>query len=242
MDIFRLVGTFARTTAAKSNWHTFDVRLGATMASTKPKYRLTYFTFTGLAEPTRLLFAYGGIEYEDVRISQADWPKFKKSMPIHLMPVLEIDGKIIHQSLAMARYVAKQVGLTGDNDLEACEIDMKVDTLNDYRLKILEGSSEADPVRKARLKEKLDKETLPFLLGKLDTWVKESNGYFANNKLSWADLYFFAISGFLDVYHGRELLPGYPNLQALRETVSKIPAIKAWVEKRPPDNYTPYAW
>lgn len=49
------------------------------------------------------------------------------------MPILEVDGKRAHQSIAMARYLAKQVGLVGSNDWEDLEIDMAVDTINDFR-------------------------------------------------------------------------------------------------------------
>lgn len=54
-------------------------------------------------------------------------------MPMGQMPILEVDGKRAHQSLAMARYLAKQVGLVGSNDWEDLEIDMAVDTINDFR-------------------------------------------------------------------------------------------------------------
>lgn len=55
-------------------------------------------------------------------------------MPMGQMPVLEVDGKRVHQSLAMCRYVAKQVGLAGANPLEELQIDAIVDTINDFRL------------------------------------------------------------------------------------------------------------
>lgn len=50
------------------------------------------------------------------------------------MPTLEINGKVMHQSLAISRFIARKVGLAGDNDLEAYEIDAVVYTLNDLRL------------------------------------------------------------------------------------------------------------
>lgn len=49
------------------------------------------------------------------------------------IPVLEIDGKQIHQSIAICRYLAKKVGLSGDDDFENFEIDCVVDTVNDLR-------------------------------------------------------------------------------------------------------------
>jgi hypothetical protein len=46
---------------------------------------------------------------------------------------VEIDGKLVHQSMAIARYFAKQMGLAGDSLQEELLIDMAVDTLADYR-------------------------------------------------------------------------------------------------------------
>lgn len=50
------------------------------------------------------------------------------------MPVLEYKGKRAHQSIAMARYLAKQVGLAGSDDWESLTIDSAVDTINDFRI------------------------------------------------------------------------------------------------------------
>jgi prostaglandin-H2 D-isomerase / glutathione transferase len=55
-------------------------------------------------------------------------------MPMGQMPVLEVDGKRAHQSLAITRYLAKQVGLNGADAWEDMEIDTAVDTINDLRL------------------------------------------------------------------------------------------------------------
>lgn len=55
-------------------------------------------------------------------------------MPMGQMPLLEVDGKRAHQSLAITRYLAKQVGLVGANAWEDLEIDTVVDTINDLRL------------------------------------------------------------------------------------------------------------
>lgn len=48
----------------------------------EPTYKLCYFDLKGLAEPIRLMFAYGGINYEDVRIQSEEWPTIKPSMKL----------------------------------------------------------------------------------------------------------------------------------------------------------------
>jgi len=42
-------------------------------------YKLYYFNGRGRAELSRLIFAQAGVQYEDARVEQADWPKLKPS-------------------------------------------------------------------------------------------------------------------------------------------------------------------
>lgn len=58
-------------------------------------------------------------------------------MPMGQIPVLEIDGKQIHQSIAICRYLANKVNLAGNDDFENYEIDSIVDTINDFRQSIV---------------------------------------------------------------------------------------------------------
>lgn len=56
-------------------------------------------------------------------------------MPMGQMPMLEIDNdKRVYQSVAITRYIAKLVGLSGANDWENLLIDIVVDTIKDYEL------------------------------------------------------------------------------------------------------------
>lgn len=54
-------------------------------------------------------------------------------MPTGVLPVLEVEGKRLDQSLSICRFVAKRVGLCGSNNFEDLEIDIVVDTINDFR-------------------------------------------------------------------------------------------------------------
>lgn len=62
------------------------------------------------------------------------WQMNTLAMPMGQMPVLEVDGRRVHQSLAMCRYVAKQVGVAGKDAFEDLQIDAIVDTINEFRL------------------------------------------------------------------------------------------------------------
>lgn len=56
---------------------------------------------------------------------------FFSDTPFGQVPVLEVDGVKYSQSLAIARYVASEVKLAGNNNLENLKIDSIVDTIGD---------------------------------------------------------------------------------------------------------------
>ena len=72
------------------------------------EYKLYYFPFMGRAEPIRILFAYKGIKYEDIRIPQEKWPEFKPKTPFGTMPILEEDGKQLGGNQVILRYLAEK--------------------------------------------------------------------------------------------------------------------------------------
>jgi glutathione S-transferase len=76
------------------------------------KYKLTYFDIDGgLAEPVRLALSLGGIEFEDHRVSFAEFKEMRASTPLSALPVVEIDGLMYTQGNAMCRYFGKLAGL-----------------------------------------------------------------------------------------------------------------------------------
>lgn len=199
----------------------------------KHTYTLFYFNVKALAEPLRYLFAHGGIEYEDVRVTRDEWPALKPTMPMGQMPVLEVDGQRVHQSISMARFLAKTIGLSGSNPWEDLQIDIVVDTINDFRLKIAVVSYEPEDEIKEKKLVTLNTEVIPFYLEKLEQTVKDNDGHLALGKLTWADVYFAGILDYMNYMVKRDLLETYPALRALVDSINSIEAIKAWIEKRP---------
>ena len=193
-----------------------------------PKVKLTYFNLRGRAEPARLLLAYGGVEYEDHRLKDGEWAGLKPQTPYGSVPVLEWDGCTVAQSVSIARFIAKEVGLGGRTNLEAAQADEIVDAINDLLEGVVnthfKGSDEA-------AKKKFLSETLPNGFAKLEARLCSRGGqYFAGNALTWADVLAYNFcSGLPD----KSCLDKCPKIKSLVARVGEIPNIKAWVERRP---------
>uniref|UniRef100_A0A1B6J6C7 glutathione transferase n=1 Tax=Homalodisca liturata TaxID=320908 RepID=A0A1B6J6C7_9HEMI len=100
-----------------------------------PKYKLTYINRKGIAEYVRYLLAYLGEDFEDVRLDYDKWKSgsLKHTTPFGRIPYLEVDGKVLTQTIAIARYLGKEAGLGGRNNWEDMQIDIMADTIVDLR-------------------------------------------------------------------------------------------------------------
>ena len=70
--------------------------------------KLTYFNLRARAEPARLVLAYAGAKYDDVRLpapwdNPKPWAALKPTTPYGQCPLLEWDGEVIAQSMAITR-------------------------------------------------------------------------------------------------------------------------------------------
>ncbi|CAK9820848.1 Glutathione S-transferase [Anthophora plagiata] len=200
------------------------------------EYKLRYFNVMGLGEPIRFLLSYGGVEFEDIRLehSSKEWADMKPTTPFGQLPTLEIHGKVYSQTLPICRYLAKQFNLLGKTDLDTLQIDAIANALHDFRrLTISNYYRETDPILKAKKKVEVMTNVIPLYLGKLEELVKNNGGYLHGGQLSYADLFFVAISDSLSTAYESDITKDKPHLKSLKEKVLAIPSIKAWIEKRP---------
>ncbi|XP_014219984.1 glutathione S-transferase [Copidosoma floridanum] len=197
-----------------------------------PDYKLWYFNITGLGEPIRFLMSYAGLDFKDHRLSFEEWPQHKSKMPMEQMPILEIDGKVYHQTKAICRYLAKQCKLYSSDDLEALEIDGSIDDIDDMRIHCMRFFREDDATYKAKLKAAA-LEKMPFYLGKFEERVNKNGGFFVGSKMTYADIYFTPVIDLLTHFLEHDYLKDYPALKKLHDTVSAHPKIKAYLDKRP---------
>lgn len=203
------------------------------MTEDQPKYRLIYFKARGRAEHIRYIFAYAGIDYVDERISYDHWLEIKKSTPYGMLPVLEIDGKPVAQSNAIARHLAREYNLTGKDEWDSTLCDVLADTLGDLKQSIFQYRIEENVFKKEEKKAKLLTETIPFYLNKFEQTVAENDGYAVGSTITWADFTLTAGLEFFESIFGATALDKYPSLRGLKKRVHEIPAIADWVSRRP---------
>ncbi|XP_065161108.1 glutathione S-transferase-like [Atheta coriaria] len=196
-------------------------------------YKLIYFNARGRAEHIRFIFAYAGVDYQDERIPREKWSELKKQMPFGMVPVLEIDGKKIDQSNAIARHLAQKFGLTGKDEMEALQCDALVDTLGDLKQVLWQLRTETDPIKKEERKAKLMRETIPFYLSKFEKIVAENNGFSVGDSITWCDFVFAVSLENFEAIFGKSSLDYYPGLKALKNKIYALPSIAEWVTKRP---------
>ena len=197
-----------------------------------PKVKLTYFNLRGRAEPTRLLLAYGGIEYEDCRVTPGfedptEWMALKPKTPYGSLPLLEWNGECLAQSMAIARFVAKEVGLAGRCNMECAQVDEIVDAVNDLGVAGAQAmfSKDEEKIKKFMM------ENIPNTLAQLEKRLCGRGGqFFVGNAFSWADLMLYNFcSGLPD----QSCLDKVPKIKNLMCRVGNIPNVKSWVDKRP---------
>ncbi|CAB3230560.1 unnamed protein product [Arctia plantaginis] len=148
-----------------------------------PDVTFTYFDVKAVGEGPRLLLAYGGQKFKDIRVTFQEWPQVKPNTPFGFLPVLEIDGKQYATCLAICRYLGKKYGLAGDNDEEALEIDQNVDFLYDIRYRAANTYWEPDPIIKEKKHEENSK-LYPDQLKKLNEIIEKNNGHIALGKVT----------------------------------------------------------
>lgn len=202
-------------------------------------YKLTYFDARGRAEISRLLFAAAGVEYEDQRIvwESEQWLEFKPKTPFGEIPILEVDGVTISQSLSIARLLAHRFQLAGHTDLERARADMLMDSYGDIINKVYPFLYyEEDKEKKAAATKKFLEEALPTFLDNLEKLLKENHSgdsFFVGDNLTWADLGFLWLNDLLKRMHGDDQIDKRPKLQALLPRIQNLPKIAEYLAKRP---------
>ncbi|XP_014771122.1 S-crystallin 2 [Octopus bimaculoides] len=209
-----------------------------------PSYTLHYFNHRGRAEICRMLFAAAGIQYNDRRIESSEWNNMRSKMPCSMMPILEIDNRHqIPQSMAIARYLAREFGFHGKSNIEMARVDYIsdcfYDILDDYMRMYQDGNCRmmfqrsgdrsSSSEKRMRYQETL-RRILPFMERTLEMY-KNGNQFFMGDQMTMADMMCYcALEN--PLMEDPSILSSYPKMQALRNRVMSHLKMSPYLKKR----------
>ena len=196
------------------------------------------------AEVTRLALYMNDIEFVDHRISDTERDQFKKNgqlpngmiAPFRQLPVLEVDGKIVAQTGAIARFCGKLAGMyPSDNDFNAARVDQIIEAPQDINYIVSISGREKNLEKKIIARERLTKVHLHKWFQYLENLLIENNesDWFVGNSMTIADLAIWRLLGWLTsgLLDGvpKSVLDPYENLIELKSKISQHPKIKEWM-------------
>ncbi|CAI9723164.1 S-crystallin 3-like [Octopus vulgaris] len=199
-----------------------------------PSYTLHYFNHRGRAEICRMLFAAAGVQYNDRRIESSEWNSMRSQMPCSMMPMLELDNRTqIPQSMAMARYLAREFGFHGRNNMEMARVDFIsdcfYDILDDYMRMYQDGNYRMMSEQRMRYRETC-RRILPFMERTLDMYNGGSQ-YFLGDQMTMADMMCYcALEN--PLMDEPSMLTSYPKLMALRNRVMNHSKMCNYLKRR----------
>ncbi|CAK9032594.1 Glutathione S-transferase 1 (GST class-sigma) [Durusdinium trenchii] len=217
----------------------------------KPK--LTYLDVKGFGEGIRLTLYVGKIDFIDHRVSYEGVKELNDQgkLPYGQVPILEVDGEIFSQSVAILRWAGRRAGLYPTETMQQLRCDSIEEALTDIkklfppvwygsilgRNPITKGPMVPipEPMRDEVLKG-LNETVLPARFAQLERALKKSGGpYFCGEDMMSCDISFYVMgSGLLSDNYAEgvkaSVLDDCPLLTALIERVDNHPRVKEWNE------------
>ena len=191
-------------------------------------------------ETSRIALFYGGIEFEDIRPSREEISKMKidGTFPFGQFPILQVNGKTLAQTGAIARFCGKLSGLYPINDdFAAAKVDEIIDLATDITKQMMPALREKDPKLRMELRQELSVDILPRWLGFLENLLEDNGdtGYFVGESFSVADLAIWRLCGWISsgIIDGLSvnLLDPLPLLNNHQKIISNLPKVAEWVAK-----------
>jgi glutathione S-transferase len=195
------------------------------------------------AEVLRVSLFIKDIPFEDVRVSREEFihmiktgflPNGKRS-PFHQLPVMEVDGEIIGQTGAIARYCGKISNLYADDMLKAAKIDQIIDAATDITNLVSPTIREKDEVKKIEDRKILVNKLLPRWFRYLENLLSEDDSIWFVEKMTIADIAMWRLLGWLTsgIIDGipTSIIDDFPKLKNIHHQVHTHPKVQEWMLK-----------
>ena len=195
------------------------------------------------AEVLRVSLFIKDIPFEDIRVSREEFvhliktgflPNGKKAT-FHQLPVIEVDGKIIGQTGAIARYCGKASNLYADDNLKAAKIDQIIDAATDITNLVSPTIREKNLDKKMEDRKLLVNKLLPRWFKYLENLLSEDESTWFVEKMSIADVAIWRLLGWLTsgIIDGipTSIVDDFPKLKNVHHQVHTHPKVQEWMLK-----------
>ena len=206
--------------------------------------KIIYFNFPfWRAEVARIPLYISNTKFEDKRITSEEFSYIKENgkmtdgtiIPFSQLPVLVIDGQSIAQTGAIARICGKISGFYPESLVEAGKVDQIIDTATDINMLMRPSMREQDPDKKKLMRQELSKNDLPKYFGYLEDLLEDENIWFAENRMTIADIAIWRLMGWLksgvidDI--PQDITDDFSKLNRVYNEVNNNTDIKRWVSE-----------
>ena len=195
------------------------------------------------AEVLRVSLFIKDIPFEDTRVSREEFVHLIKTgflpngkiAPFHQLPVIEVDGKIIGQTGAIARYCGKVSNLYSDDIFLAAKIDQIIDAATDITNLVSPTIREKDQIKKMEDRKVLVNKLLPRWFRYLENLLSEDNSTWFVEKMTIADIAIWRLLGWLTsgIIDGipTSIVDDFPKLKNIHHQVHTHPKVQEWMLK-----------
>jgi len=200
------------------------------------------------AECVRLCLFMGNVPFQDIRYKNRSDPLFESVKPkltFGATPVMEVDGKVLSQTQAMASFASKIAGMAPHDAWQAAKVDEAINGCTDCTTDI--GAtfriSEQDAKLKARSAMIAADGRLTLHLNGLEKLIvaNGSKSVVVGDRITVADLAIWRMvgwisSGVIDGVPQDYISKNFPQIQAVYANVDAHPKVKEWKAAHP-NNY-----
>ncbi|VDK34811.1 unnamed protein product [Taenia asiatica] len=200
------------------------------------KLRLLYFNIRGRAELIRLVLNAAEKEFEDVRVSETEWPSLKPKMPFNQLPVLEVttpNGQkvMLTESMAIARLLARTFGLYGN---DAAEVYL-IERMNSLTSSLLEEIYALGLKKVEIFKKLVEAEHMHEYMDAIEMALKERKSTFiAGPRVTLADLQVIVLIDTMNKFLPNTKHECKGKLDEIKESVIRTePGVARYLRSRP---------
>uniref|UniRef100_A0A7E4VTQ3 Glutathione S-transferase n=1 Tax=Panagrellus redivivus TaxID=6233 RepID=A0A7E4VTQ3_PANRE len=183
------------------------------------QYTVNYFDLRSIGESVRLLLTYVGADFKDFRVNGETWESYKPNAPTGKLPNIHFEGKILSETGAILRYLARKYNLIGADEWEAA----KADEVYDHYRQL------ADIIRKYTEFFTPNRDIVFKYL--TDVLTKSKSGFVVDSGVTWAD--FFIVENVTTLLNvDPEGAKTFPAVAAYQKRVYNLSQIKNYVATR----------